>query len=240
MKTFTRFFLIILLLIFISGKSFSQSDFYLTGGGEMIFSFAPNIDNNGTPGNSLVRWTPWFNLQGFGNFDFNDHIGSLFGLSIRNIGYIDDSPDKNNSGLKKKYRSYDFGIPVGLKLGKMGKFFVFGGYEIEFPFHYKEKTYLNNDKIDNKISGWFTGRTNCCLHTVFAGVQLPFGINIKYKYYLTNFFNENYSTIVNGDIYYPYQGKKVNIMYVSISFSLTKNVSTGSSRKKEKNTPQVY
>jgi hypothetical protein len=219
MKTLSKFTTLILLTLFSLGIS-AQNKFYVTTGGEMIFSFAPDIDNNGSAGNSVVRWTPWFNVQSYGNIDFSKNFGALVGMSIRNVGFIDESADPNNSGIKKKYRTYNFGIPVGIKLGVMNKFFLFGGYEIEFPFHYKEKTFVNNDKMDNKISGWFTGRTECCMHTVFAGVQLPMGVSLKFKYYLTNFFNEDFSEMVNGNINYPYAGKKANIMYISLSFAL--------------------
>ncbi len=214
---------LLLIILFTSQISIAQTNFYVTTGGEMIFSFAPDIDNNGTPGNSVMRWSPWFNLQSFGNIDFSKNVGGLIGMTIRNVGYIDDYADPLNSEMKKKYRTYNFGIPVGLKIGLMNKFFVFGGYEIEFPFHYKEKTFINNDKVDNKISGWFSDRTECCFHTVFAGVQLPGGMSVKFKYYLTNFFNEDFSVIRDGDVQFPYQGKKVNIMYVSLSFSLFRN-----------------
>jgi len=235
-----KIILLFITLIATSTLVTAQNKFYVVTGGEMIFSFAPDIDNNGTPGNSVVRWTPWFNIQSFGNFDFNKHIGSIFGIAIRNVGYIDNNADPNNSGLKKKYRSYNFGIPVGLKLGVMNKFLVFGGYEIEFPFHYKEKTFIDNNKVDNKISGWFTGRTECCMHTVFAGVQLPFGLSVKFKYYLTNFFNEDYSQVVNGDITHPYLGKKVNIMYVSLSFSLFRNAHIDTQDYKRGKNDNIY
>ncbi len=216
--------LLLLTLTFLSiNKIYSQSDFYVTTGGEMIFSFAPDIDNNGMPGQSIMRWSPWFNFQSYGNIDFNNYMGALLGISIRNVGFIDDMPDVNNTQLKKKYRTYNFGIPVGLKLGIMKRYFVFGGYEIEFPFHYKEKTFINNDKIDTKITGWFSGRTECCMHTVFAGIQLPHGMSVKFKYYLTNFFNEDYTEVIDGNTVRPYEGKKVNIMYISLSFSLFKN-----------------
>jgi hypothetical protein len=216
---------IVILFLTASGSTFAQKNFYFTTGGEMIFSFAPDIDNNGTPGNGNVRWTPWFNVQSFGNYDFNKFSGAIFGLAIRNVGYIDENSDPNNTTMKikKKYRTYNLGIPAGLKFGILDKFFIYGGYEIEFPLTYKEKTFINGEKHDNKIKGWFTGRNPCCFHTVFAAIQLPFGMSIKYKYYLTNFFNEDFSEIFNGTEIYPYKGKQVNIMYLSVSFTLFRN-----------------
>ncbi len=127
----------------------AQSDFYVTSGGEMIFSFA-TIDNNGNESGNVMRWSPVFNLQGYGNYDFNKNIGLLFGLGLRNVGFIYDVPGTNT---KKKFRNYDIGIPIGFKLGDMNKVFVYGGYEIEFPINYKEKTFIDEQKT--KFSVWF-------------------------------------------------------------------------------------
>jgi len=202
----------------------AQSKFYTTSGGEMVFSFA-SIDNNGTGGKNIMRWTPFFNAQAFGNYDFSKNAGMIFGLAIRNIGYIDDRPDPENSEIKKKYRTYDLGIPVGFKIGNLDKLFFYGGYEIEFPFHYKEKTFISGKKQDNKITDWFSKRTPAIYHTAFVGIQFPYGMNLKVKYYFSNFFNENFSQTIDGVETHPYQGKKANIIYFSLSFNLFKNYS---------------
>ena len=202
----------------------AQSKFYTTAGGEMIFSFA-TIDNNGVGGDNVMRWSPVFNFQFFGNYDFSKNVGLIFGAAIRNVGYIDNYPDPLNSNIKRKYRNYDFGIPVGIKVGNLDKLFFYTGYEIEFPFHYKEKTFINGDKQDSKVSVWFTKRTPALYHTVFAGIQLPYGLNVKVKYYFSNFFNEDFTETVDGVETQPYLGKKANIIYFSFSFDLFKNYS---------------
>jgi hypothetical protein len=202
----------------------AQSKFYTTAGGEMIFSFA-TIDNNGVGGDNVMRWSPVFNFQFFGNYDFSKNVGLIFGAAIRNVGYIDNYPDPLNSSVKKKYRNYDFGIPVGIKIGNLDKVFFYTGYEIEFPFHYKEKTFINGDKQDSKVSVWFTKRTPALYHTVFAGIQLPYGLNVKVKYYFSNFFNEDFTETVDGVETQPYLGKKANIIYFSLSFDIFKNYS---------------
>jgi hypothetical protein len=202
----------------------AQSKFYTTAGGEMIFSFA-TIDNNGVGGDNVMRWSPVFNFQFFGNYDFSKNVGLIFGAAIRNVGYIDNYPDPLNSSVKKKYRNYDFGIPVGIKIGNLDNVFFYTGYEIEFPFHYKEKTFINGDKQDSKVSVWFTKRTPALYHTVFAGIQLPYGLNVKVKYYFSNFFNEDFTETVDGIETQPYLGKKANIIYFSLSFDIFKNYS---------------
>ena len=213
-----------LLLIGVLGlfSSVNAQKFYTTSGGEMIFSFA-TIDNNGSDGNNIMRWSPVFNAQFYGNYDFSKYAGFIMGAAIRNVGYIDGNPDVKNTAYKKKYRSYNFGIPVGIKIGNLDKFFVYGGYEIEFPFHYKEKTFFDGSKQDNKITDWFSKRTPVLYNTAFAGIQFPYGLNLKVKYYFTNFFNEDFEQVTDGNITKPYAGMKANIIYFSLSFDLFKN-----------------
>ena len=216
-------FILFVAFIGLNSSINAQSKFYTTSGGEMIFSFA-KIDNaNGPAGSNVMRWTPFFNVQFFGNYDFSKNAGLFFGTAIRNIGYIDDRPDPDNSEIKKKYRTYDFGIPLGIKLGNLDNFFFYGGYEIEFPFHYKEKTFISGEKQDNKITGWFSQRTPSLYHTAFVGIQFPYGMNLKVKYYFSNFFNTDFSQTTDGVVSLPYAGKKANIIYFSLSFNLFKN-----------------
>ncbi len=212
-----RFLLLIIAVFYLSALSNAQKNFYTTTGGEMIFSFA-TIDNNGNDNGNVIRWSPVFNFQFYGNYDVNDNIGFLFGAAVRNVGLIYDVPgniDHPDAGNKKKYRNYNIGIPVGVKVGKLGKLFFYGGYEIEFPFNYKEKTFINEQKT--KFSVWFSKRVPSYYHTVFAGVQFPYGLSLKFKYYLSEFFNQNYT---ENDGMQPYKGLKANVFYFSISTSL--------------------
>jgi len=215
--------LIILLFIFIVSEAQTQNKFYTGASGEMIFSFA-NIDNNGVAGSNIMRWTAWFNVQFVGNYDFNNHAGLFFGAAIRNVGFIyDNAPNLNgvaageNDIIKYKFRNYDFGIPVGVKVGILDKIFLYGGYEIEFPFQYKQKAFVNDVKQDNKISVWFTSRTPAYYNTFFAGIQFPYGLNLKFKWYTSEFFNENFT---DGDGSHPYMGLKANIWYFSLCFDI--------------------
>lgn len=209
-----RFLLITIVIFCISALSIAQNSLYTTTGGEMIFSFA-TIDNNGNSNGNIMRWSPVFNFQIYGNYDLNDNIGFIFGAGIRNVGFIYDVQD--GTGTKKKFRNYDIGIPVGVKVGNLGKIFFFGGYEIEFPFNYKEKTFINEEKT--KFNVWFSKRVPAYYHTVFAGVQFPYGVTLKFKYYLSEFFNQNY-TENNGN--QPYKGFEANVFYFSIGTSLFK------------------
>jgi hypothetical protein len=207
------------LCVFISG--FSQKRRYSTAAAETIFSFA-NIDDKGSSEGSIIRFVPVINLQTYYNSDFNSHVGFFIGLAIRNVGYIYDNYKTTTlpvATYKKKFRSYNFGVPAGFKLGDLDGTFFYAGYEIELPLFYKEKTFDGGDKID-KITGWFSDRQELFQHGPFAGVQFPYGFNLKFKYYLSEFHNQDFT---DGAGNKPYAGLKANVFYFSLSFFLFKN-----------------
>jgi hypothetical protein len=219
-----RQFYLALLSLFITIQCLSQktdpSKAYVTTGGELIFSLA-SIEQNGNSENATVRFSPVVNLQVMLNKDINKSFGLFTGLALRNVGYIlPNYKDTNNLEYKKKFRSYNIGIPVGFKLGNLDKTFFYGGYEIEFPITYKEKTYDGGDKID-KITGWFSSRQELFQHGFFVGVQFPYATNIKFKYYLSEFHNRDF---VNNAGIKPYGALKSNIYYFSLCFFLFRNL----------------
>jgi len=190
----------------------------------MIFSFA-SIDDNGSETGNIIRWSPVFNLQMLGNYDVNRGIGFFSGINIRNVGFIYDNyqyPDAENT-VKKKFRNYTVGVPFGIKLGRMDKMFLYGGYEIEFPLNYKEKTFENEKKTD-KFNVWFSNRVPAMYHTFMVGIQFPYGGNLKFKYYLTNFHNKDFTeTLSDGSQVKPYEFLNANVFYISLNFALFKN-----------------
>ena len=204
-----KILVILISSFFIISNSYSQNT-YFTSGGEMIFSFA-SINDNRYSESSTIRWAPFFNVQSMLNMDFSDNMGLFTGLAIRNVGYIyDNYSDMEGAIVKKKFRSYNLGLPLGIKLGNLDKFFIYGGYEIEVPFVYKEKTFDGGDKID-KITGWFSKRQNLFQHGFLVGIQLPFGSNIKFKYYLSEFHNQDFTDKAGNK---PYAGLESNIFYI--------------------------
>jgi hypothetical protein len=212
-------FTLIVLCLFISISGFSQAKTYFSSGLEMIFSFANIKDNGNSPGSTL-RWAPVFNLQSMVNADINQHFGLFSGLAVRNVGYIyDHYTDASNEVIyKKKFRSYNLALPVGIKFGNLDKLFFYGGYEVELPFLYKEKTFENGDKI-SKITGWFSNRQQLFQHGFLVGVQFPYGLNLKFKYYVSEFHNQDF---VSGNTK-PYAGLESHVFYFSLSTYLFKN-----------------
>jgi hypothetical protein len=227
---------IIVILALAVSQVYSQSKKYFSTGGEIIFSLA-DIDDNGNSEGNIVRFSPFFCLQTNFNYDFSKNVGSFVGLSVRNIGFIYDQWDVPNPEnpletkmMKKKFRTYNLGLPIGLKVGLMDKVFVYGGYEIEFPFNYKEKTFDGDDKQEEKVNVWFGDRVEQFQHGFFAGIQLPYGANLKFKYYLTNFHNMDF-TDNNG--VKPYAGFNANIFYFALSFDPFKSMKESYSKTKE-------
>ena len=221
-----RSILLSLVVLFISNSKLIAQDVYSTSAWEMIFSFA-NVSQNAFPANNIIRWAPVLNTQTMLNYDLNESSGIFTGLGIRNVGFIYDDPFVPNQ--RWKYRTYTLGIPAGVKLGNLDGFFIYGGYEIEFPFHFKEKRFLNGKKED-KEGYWFSDRSARVFHTVLLGIQLPYGANLKFKYYFTNFFNQDFEATVfdtNGDpvIEKPFEDHIANIFFFSLSFNLFKNAS---------------
>jgi hypothetical protein len=198
-------------------SGYSQSKNYVVPGVEMIFSFA-NIKDQGISETSTMRWAPVLNVESVLHRDINPHLGLFTGIAIRNVGYIYDNytyPDEEQV-YKKKFRSYNLGIPLGVKFGDLDKLFFFAGYEIELPFIYKEKTFENDSK-ETTISGWFSSRQNLFQHGLMGGVQFPHGLGVKFKYYLSEFHNQDYSDPAGIQ---PYSGLDSHIFYVSINFKL--------------------
>ncbi len=222
----SNFYLLFITVMLMANTATAQSNsgFYTTSGGEMIFSFA-TIDDNGSETGNIIRWSPVFNFQNLVNYDVNRSIGFFSGINIRNVGFIYDNyqyPEAETT-VKKKFRNYTVGVPFGIKLGRMDKLFLYGGYEIEFPFNYKEKTFENEKKTD-KFNVWFSNRVPSFYHTFLVGIQFPHGGNLKFKYYLTNFHNQDFTeTTPDGSQVKPYEFLNANVFYISLNFALFKN-----------------
>jgi len=111
-----------------SASAYPNKDW--SSGGEWIFSTG-NVEGQ----NNVVRWSPVINLQNFLNFDRSQNFGWFTGVNLRNVGFIyDESPS-----IRKKFRTYNLGVPLGLKFGNLDKTFFYLGYELEMAFNYKEK-----------------------------------------------------------------------------------------------------
>jgi len=183
---------------------------YMTSAVEYLFSWS-NASNNGQDLTGPVRFAPVFNFQNAVNKDFSEKAGLFLGLSISNVGFIYDVDEFT----RKKVRSYNLGIPIGIKIGNMDGAYFYGGYAVEFPLNYKEKTFINEEK--SKFSTWFSERTPIQQY-VMAGIQLPYGANIKFRYYFTDFYKKGYTDSTGK----PYQNFSGNAFVISLGATLFK------------------
>jgi hypothetical protein len=192
---------------------------YFSGGSEIAFS-APVLDVNGSDQGAIIRFAPVVNVQQTLNKDMSDKFGLFVGLSVGNVGFIYDDP---NSDYRYKFRTYNLGLPLGFKVGNMNEGLFFAGYSIEWPFNYKEKEFLNEQKED-KFSVWVSDRTEPLQQAVMAGFQLGNGTCLKVKYYLTNFHDQDFSETRSIDgvnvTVKPYEGFNANVFQVSLGFAL--------------------
>ena len=218
---FKKYIVIVCIIAGLVQSSVAQKTVYTTTGGEWIFSSA-NVTINGANATSIIRFSPVFNFQTQVHRDFNDKMGLMTGIGLRNVGFIYDDPF--NPGTRYKARNYNIGLPIALKFGKMNGMYFFVGYELELPINYKQKTFVNDNKT--KFNEWFSNRVPTIYNTLIAGVQLPEGMQLKFKYYATNFYNKDYTAVDgSGNLYKPYAGYEVNVFYISLSFQILKGSS---------------
>jgi len=184
---------------------------------ELLFQGA-SIKDHGVKMNNNLRFTGFYHSATYIDIDFKPNAGIYTGLGIRNIGYIQDEvpgPDVD----KIKRRSYTLGLPVAFKFGNLDNIYFFAGAEYEWLFHYKEKRFSGD--VKSVYKDWFSNRTKHFMPSLFAGVQFPGGINLKAKYYLSNFLNEDY---VDGSGVRPYEGMDVRMFYIALSFHFTRKM----------------
>jgi len=186
--------------------------------GEMLFQWADVELQGSNITAEPLRWTIFFHWGQYYHFDMCDNIGLYTGLAIRNVGFIYDE----DIPRKTIRRSYTFGLPVALKLGSFkNHLYFFGGGEYELLFHYKGKRWLSNERSGAKIRDrqWFSNKTERFVPSVFAGVQFPGGVNIKFKKYLGDFLNKDYvgSDLGQQNVSFA-DFTRLDLYYISLSW----------------------
>ena len=206
-----------ILCLFLFTLKPASAQVYTTSGGEMIFSWS-NVTVGGVEADSRMRWSPVFNLGTQVHFDGGEYFGVYSGIDVKNIGFIYQDPSNNNN--KVIQRTYNAGIPVGIKIGNLRKFFFYGGYQFELPVVYKYKSWDSSDRggAKTKFTQWFSDATPTTMHSFFAGVQFYGGLNLKFRYYLNNFVNPDY--VRNGNQINA--GLDVQVFSISLVASLLK------------------
>jgi hypothetical protein len=185
---------------------------YFASATELIFSWG-NVTADPLKPNNIVRFTCFLHLEEQFHHDFSSKAGIYTGLSIRNVGLINDL----NDTVKIKQRVYTLGIPVALKIGNMDRgTYATVGVEGELAFAYKQKVFINDEKTKTVI--WFSDRTNLFLPSAFAELKFSDGLYVKFKYYLTDFLTQDNQKI-NG-VTFNYVPTQSQMMYASIGWIL--------------------
>lgn len=192
---------------------------YVTHGGDgPLLSFA-SMKENGEHMRNIPRFTLFFNVGSNFNKDFSKNFGVFTGINIKNIGLISKPADS----LKLKQRVYTIGIPVGIKIGDVtsGSFFFFAGGEIDMAVNYKEKQFVDGDKV-HKFNEWFSDRTPLLMPSLFAGFRINPGFGLKVQYYPQNFFNQDFKTKDKaGNSVYPYKNLEANMVFVTLGYNFS-------------------
>ncbi|WP_428656294.1 hypothetical protein [Runella sp.] len=193
------------------------SKVYYTHGGNGALLSLSRVSRNGKDVNSIPRFTLFFNIGTNANLDLGNNFGVFGGLNLTNIGMITEEEivgTVRTDKFKLKQRVYAIGIPVGIKIGDLRKFYVYGGAEAGFAVNYKQKTFINGEKTD-KFNEWFSDRTNQFMPAVFVGFQSKSGFGLKVQYYLNDFLNQGFS---EGGIK-PYNGTESKLFFVTLGYN---------------------
>lgn len=186
-------------------------EMYTVSSTETILSWG-NVESAGLDIKNIGRFTPFINFGQQLHYDFSETSGVYTGFSVRNVGIITEL----NDSVRVKQRVYTIGIPVAYKVGDMDGNLFAAGFEAEFAINYKQKVFVNDEKSKSNI--WFGDRTNIFLPSVFAEVKSKYGNYIRFKYYLTDFLQEDNQTVnVAGVDFNP---TKSTMMYVSVGLML--------------------
>lgn len=210
----------------------AQTDVYSITSGELLFQWGEleYTDEYKTANpddeilNSPLRFTMFFHLGYNLHIDFSDKFGVYSGLGIRNVGMINNERLKDEDDVIQDYkfvrRSYNLGIPFAFKLGSFenNTYLYFGG-ELELQFAFKQKYWDSHDRSGSKTKydEWFGDQTNTLLPSAFVGIQFPYGMNVRFKYYLDDFLNHDYKN-PNDPLRDLTRYESSQLMYFSLSW----------------------
>lgn len=164
---------------------------------------------------STLRFSYFFNVGLHFNYNYDEHFGIYTGVGIRNIGLIE-----KNGDTTIKRRVYTLNVPVGFKIGNLGKknYLILGG-GIDVPFNYREKRYT--ERRDKEIfNEWFTDRTPSVMPYLQLGAMFNPGIALNVQFFPNNFFNTDYTETVNGTVVKPYKGYDARLLHLTLGINI--------------------
>lgn len=179
---------------------------YFTSQSEYMLSWS-NYTGNSGDGSNRTRFSMFPNYEFVYNMDGGGAFGMYLGLAHRNVGF------SWRDSVRHKRRSMSLGVPLVFKIGDLENenFFFFGG-EVELFYHLKKKDW-DSDNNKTKVSKWLSDETNMFQQAAMIGYCTN-RIMFKAKYYITDFFNEDYE---NANGIKPYANTQSNMFYFSIA-----------------------
>ncbi len=170
--------------------------------------------------NPNIRYSAFSNIGFRYNVDFNKKFGIYTGLGFKNIGFINYIGRDGIENIKR--RTYNIGVPLGLKFGNFKMIHFYGGVGLDHAFNYKEKiNYFNGNKI--KFNEWGSDRINKFQPFIFTGFSISKFVDFKTQYYFKNFFNQNYLSI-DGNLLIPYKYYDIRLIFISFVLRLDKDL----------------
>lgn len=191
-----------LIALFLTCTTVAQENpkkIYFTEPGELIFQFSQSTIENNTAKNG-VRTSYFTNVPAYMHINFNNNIGLMPGISIRNIG-IKTKDEQIFTGMDTitydiiKRRVFTGGVSCALKIGSFQRhLWAYAGGGMDWAFHYRQKLYESgHNKKVTKEGEWLSNATPTTIPSVFVGIQTPYGLNFKATYYFNDFLNQNYN-----------------------------------------------
>jgi hypothetical protein len=188
---------------------------------DLSFQFANKQLATENESEIAVRTIAFTNFTHFTHCNFSNNLGLTAGLGLRNIGIRARNETIDDVTYKRTvHRVYTANASLALKLGSFSKHcFVYGGGEYDMAFHFRQrlKTKTNSQ---TKQGEWFSNATDRFLPSIFVGIQMPKGMNLKCSYYLNDLFNNNYSGKIEHFPVYT-QSQIINI---TVSFQYRNNI----------------
>lgn len=164
-------------------------------------------DEGNTSRNGSLRFSFFPNIEYHRNLYLNNYILFYAGLSFDNCGIsVKDS-------IRRTYRYLALGVPLGFKFKlKNNKVNFRLGGGVEFPFHFKIKEYYDAGK--QKEAEYFSKQLNQVQPYISASAGYTF-IQLRFKYFISDFFNPDYETETLGVKIKPY--KNITAQPIEIS-----------------------
>jgi len=172
-----------------------------------------NGQTSTTNSTGTIRFSYVINLGVTFNYNFGSHFGMYTGIDLKNVGFI----EKYDDGVTGKYRTYNLGAPLGIKVGNLRRkgTYLFLGGGLDVPVNYKQKVFTNRSN-KQKFNEWFSDRTPAVMPYVFIGAKFKNNCTLKFQYYTNNFLNPDFSTGTAQ----PYAGYNVHLLLFSIGYDM--------------------